>query len=199
MLRTRINPRRISALALVVVLAGSALTGCSRRARALDDPYAAGQEALAAGQWDQAIAHLQAACDLDADCPDAEDKLAQALDDTVVLVPAGEFLMGSETGDVDARPQHRVYVDGFEIDRYEVTNVQYRRFLLATGREAPKRWPERYVAFLPERDPDWHGTAYPPGEATYPVVGVNWEAAAAYCAWAGKRLPTEAKWEKAAR
>ena len=199
MLSIQINPRLISALALLAVLMGLALTGCNRRARAPADPYAAGREALAVGQWDLAVAHLQAACGLDVDCRDAEDKLAQALDDTVVVVPAGAFLMGSATGDVDERPQRRVYVDAFEIDQYEVTNVQYRRFLLATGRASPQRWPERYVASLPERDPDWHGTAYPAGEATYPVVGVNWEDAAAYCAWARKRLPTEAEWEKAAR
>ena len=83
MLRTQINPRCISALALLAVLMGLALTGCNRRARAPDDPYAAGREALAAGRWDQAIAHLQAACERDVGCRDAEKKLAQALDDTV--------------------------------------------------------------------------------------------------------------------
>ena len=131
--------------------------------------------------------------------PEIEAELAQALDANMVYVPAGEFLMGSDTGDVDERPQRRVYLDAFEIDRYEVTNAQYRRFLLATGWDPPQCWPQRYVAFSPERDPCWHDTEYPSGEAPYPVVGVNWQDATAYCAWTGKRLPTEAEWEKAAR
>ena len=161
--------------------------------------YAAGEAALAAGQWEQAVAHFRELCVHTPGYRDVEEKLAQALDASMVLVPAGEFLMGSDDGDQDERPQRHVYLDAFEIDRYEVTNVQYRRFLLFTGHQPPHQWPERYVAFLPGRDPDWHGTDYPVGEATYPVVAVNWEDAFAYCAWAGKRLPTEAEWERAAR
>jgi formylglycine-generating enzyme required for sulfatase activity len=137
--------------------------------------------------------------ELDPGNRDAQDKLAQALDASMVSVPAGEFLMGSDAGDRDERPQRRVYLDAFEIDKYEVTNVQYRRFLLATGHAPPQSWPGRYVAFLPDRDPDWHGAEYPDGEAMHPVVAVNWDDATAYCAWAGKRLPSEAEWEKAAR
>ena len=163
------------------------------------DLYAAGEAALAVGQWECAVVHLRELWDRAPGYGDIGDKLAQALDASMVLVPAGEFLMGSDAGDPDERPQRCVYLDAFEIDRYEVTNIQYRRFLLATGRNPPQRWPERYVAFLPGRDPDWHGTDFPADEATYPVAAVNWEDASAYCAWAGKRLPTEAEWEKAAR
>lgn len=94
---------------------------------------------------------------------------------------------------MDERPQRRVYLDAFEIDRYEVINAQYRRFLLATGHDPPRGWLDRYVAFLPNRDPRWHGTEHPRGEALYPVVSVNWQDAVAYCAWVGKRLPTEAE------
>jgi formylglycine-generating enzyme required for sulfatase activity len=164
-----------------------------------DELYAAGEAALAAGQWDQAVIHFREVCDRIRGYCDVEEKLTQALDASMVLVPAGEFLMGSDTGDVDERPQRRVYLDAFEIDRCEVTNVQHRRFLLTTGREPPRRWPRRFVAFLPDHSPDWHRIEYPPGEATYPVVAVRWEDAAAYCASVGKRLPTEAEWEKAAR
>jgi formylglycine-generating enzyme required for sulfatase activity len=110
--------------------------------------------------------------------------LAEMLDRSVVDIPAGRFLMGNDTGPGNERPQRLVYLDAFEIDRYEVTNVQYRRFLQATGQEPP---------------PHWSGDDYPPGQAVYPVVGVTWEDADAYCAWIGRRLPTEAEWEKACR
>lgn len=121
----------------------------------------------------------------------------------MVFIPAGEFVMGSSEEEIakiikeygkkgdfveydfkKETPQRKVYVAAFYIDRYEVTNVQYKRFINATGYKPPYHWEK--------------GT-YPTGKGNYPVINISLNDAKAYALWAGKRLPTEEEWEKAAR
>lgn len=105
----------------------------------------------------------------------------------MVFVPGGKFLMGTDelasAGDEDERPLHEVEVADFYIDKYPVTNRQYYQFVLSDGYKPQGNW-QKY---------------FEPGTADMPVRGVTWEDANQYCRWAGKRLPTEAEWEKAAR
>jgi formylglycine-generating enzyme required for sulfatase activity len=116
------------------------------------------------------------------------------LDFEFVLIPAGEFIVGSARTDrlaqPDERPQHRLRVTDFHILRYPVTNAQYSQFVQATGHRPPLYWPEGQ---------------FPSDKADVPVVGVALEDAIAFCDWAAQvsglpiRLPTEPEWEKAAR
>lgn len=108
----------------------------------------------------------------------------EAAPEAMVYVPGATFKLGRDDGDEFAKPAHEVTVGAFYIDRTEVTNEQYQRFVRETGHRAP---------------PHWEGGEYRAGEASLPVVNVSWEDARAYAAWAGKRLPTEAEWELAAR
>lgn len=106
----------------------------------------------------------------------------------MVFVPAGEFTMGSDRYP-DEQPIHQVYLDAFWIDQTEVTNAMYTKCVRENRCDTPRHtfagWIPLYFGELRYND--------------YPVVHIDWRMANAYCEWAGRRLPTEAEWEKAAR
>jgi formylglycine-generating enzyme required for sulfatase activity len=122
--------------------------------------------------------------------------LAEDAASNMVQIPAGEFWMGrtqnwlvDELGmhlrpRLDDQPVHLVYLDSYRIDKYEVTNNEYARFTEASGHRKPFHW---------------IGGKVPSGQEKSPVYNVTWDDAVAYCGFVGKRLPTEAEWERAAR
>lgn len=147
--------------------------------------------------------------------PPEKTSISTAMPDDMVHIPAGEFQMGSNHKDENTHGDllKTVHVDAFFMDKYPVTNAQYKKFIdvVPIWRKA-SNW-RRHTSLKKRMFPtktthqffdanylmDWDDNNFPTGKDNHPVTHVSWYAAMAYARWIGKRLPTEAEWEKAAR
>ena len=118
--------------------------------------------------------------------PEAPDRMA--------MIPEGYFIMGSNDHGDDERPEHKVFLDAYFMDKYEVSAAEYAEFLNAIGGNSKGYYKEDKFGVL-----EYEKQFYPLDNPSYPINNVSWFGAKAYCQWKDKRLPTEAEWEKAAR
>jgi len=131
---------------------------------------------------------------------DLPERITESNKSDMVLIPAGEFQMGSKVGGSGEQPIHSVWLESYYIDLFEVTNEQFANFLVSEGNqeEGGDNWLDADSSSLHiiSSEEDWQVEE---GYEAHPVIEVTWYAANAYCQWRGARLPMEAEWEKAAR
>ncbi|MBI3914163.1 MAG: SUMF1/EgtB/PvdO family nonheme iron enzyme [Chloroflexi bacterium] len=164
------------------------------RDSALAELYDLASKAIDAKEWEQAKALLEQIQSRAPNYHETSQRLTLVIKQIIprtkigkdgkemILIPAGEFLMGSNDYD-NEKPPHKVSLDAFYISKYPVTNAEYKKFVDATKQSLPSHWENSNI---------------PRGKENHPVVNMNWNDAAAYARWVGARLPTEAEWEKTA-
>lgn len=163
---------------IVILIVAFLVSGCSSSEAESQATVQAGMEQT------QSVIPIEASVPTKTPVPTAlSSKIIDDYGVEMVLVPEGEFTMGSDIGPSVEQPAHKVFLDTYYIDKFEVTNVQYKVCV------------EEGVCEQPTDATNFNNSDY----AQHPVVWVDWNMARTYCEWRGARLPTEAEWEKAAR